>query len=414
MAKSKLVGIQEIADLAQVSASAVTNWRKRHADFPVAVSELRSGPVFEERQVAEWLRSKGNNSTKIVAFFNNKGGVGKTTTIWNLATSLAHAGKRVLVIDFDPQCNLSIAALGSDEFSALLESSPEFPYGRTIRAFALPYIQKNAPGKTYVEKPKNSLGENLFVVPGDFWLNNFSDVLNVGTDVIGGAGLYRFLMPAELISAVEREHNLKFDFALIDLPPSFNTLVRSALYSSDYFVVPCTPDLFSAYCVGLIGEVVPSFVEDWEQGKRRFLQANPYDNVVKTKGQPKFGGWIFNGFDTKKKAFTDQLQMNGADKAQFAKVKQSIGDKLIGGLKKVSAYQAVPDFVSGEPIASVEDLNAMAPDSIVQNTPIKLLPKKKPTRESLGRGTWAPNQVELMKRMDKEYDKLAAYMVANF
>ena len=414
MPPSQYLGIQEIAEMAGVTASAVTNWRKRHADFPQAVSELKSGPVFEKRQIRQWLKMREAQPTTTIAFFNNKGGVGKTTTIWNLATSLAHMGKKVLAIDFDPQCNLSIAALGSDEFSSLLESSPQFPYGKTIRAFALPYIQRNSPGRAFIAKPKNAANDNLHIVPGDFWLNNFSDVLNVGTDVIGGAGLYRFLMPSELITAVEREHKTKYDYALIDLPPSFNTLVRSALYSCDYFVVPCTPDLFSAYCVGLIGEVVPSFIEDWEQGKKRYLQSNPYDVVIPSKGQPKFAGWIFNGFDTKKLPLTEDRQMNGADKAQFAKVKSSIETKLVAGLKRIEAYSAIPNFLKSEPLASIEDLNVMAPDSIVQNTPLKLLPKKKPTRESVGSGAWAHNQKELMGRMDKEYDRLANFIVKNF
>ncbi len=337
---------------------------------------------------------------KVIALFNNKGGVGKTTTIWNLATSLAAQDKKVLAIDFDPQCNLSIAALGDQEFSRYLDSSEELPYGRTIRAFALPYIQQNTAGKPYIAKPKTTENDNLDIVPGDFWLNNFSDILNVGTDVIGGSGLYRFLMPSSLIEAVERDFNKKYDFALIDLPPSFNSLVRAALYSSDYFIVPCTPDLFSAYCVGLIGQVLPRFIEDWEQGKSRFMQSNAYDPIIPTKGRPKFGGWIFNGFDTKRKPGELDPSHTGADRAQFEKIRSSIDTELIPKLNQIQSYGAVPDFIDKEPVASIEDLNVMAPDSIVQNIPIKYLPKARPTRDNVVRGAWAANQTCLMKKMD--------------
>lgn len=412
-----LIGLYEIAQLADVSPAAVGNWRKRYADFPIPVRQLQSGPVFQRRQILHWLRKKEGSMVKVIALFNNKGGVGKTTTIWNLATSLAQQGKKVLAIDFDPQCNLSIAALGNDQFSKYLESSQNLPYGKTIRAFALPYIQQSAPGKPYIASPKHSKNGNLDIVPGDFWLNNFSDILNVGTDVIGGAGLYRFLMPSSLIDAVEREFGKQYDFALIDLPPSFNTLVRSALYSSDYFIVPCTPDLFSAYCVGLIGQVLPRFIEDWEQGKSRYLQSNSYDQVIPQKGQPKFGGWIFNGFDTRRKSGSgkdSKAPKTGADQAQFEKVKRSINHELVPKLKEIKAYSAVPDFIGQEAIASIEDLNVMAPDSIVQNIPIKHLPKAKPTRDSVGRGTWAPNQIHLMEDMDKEYDRLANFIIQKF
>lgn len=412
--QDELIGVYEISQLANVGTSAVINWRKRHSDFPKPVKKLQSGAVFEKKQILFWLRKREAPMAKVVALFNNKGGVGKTTTIWNLATSLAAKGKKVLVIDFDPQCNLSIAALGDEEFSSYLESSLQVPYGKTIRAFALPYIQQSAPGKAYFTQPKNKQDNNLDIVPGDFWLNNFSDILNVGTDVIGGAGLYRFLMPASLISAVEQESGKKYDFALIDLPPSFNSLVRAALYSSDYFLVPCTPDLFSAYCVGLIGQVLPRFIDDWEQGKSRYLQSNSYDQIIPTKGQPKFGGWIFNGFDTRKKRGADEILKTGADQAQFLKVKSSINRDLIPKLRKITAYNAIPDFVTDIPVANIEDLNVMAPDSIVQNVPIKYLPQAKPTRENVGSGKWASNQVNLMKKMDQQYDLLAQFMIDNF
>ena len=410
-----LIGLYEIAQMAEVSPAAVGNWRKRCIDFPVPVRQLQSGPVFQRRQILYWLRKKNGEMAKVIALFNNKGGVGKTTTIWNLATSLAEQDKRVLVIDFDPQCNLSIATLGDKEFAEYLVSSQQLPYGKTVRAFSLPYIQQSAPGKPYIAKPKHGPSNGKFdIVPGDFWLNNFSDILNVGTDVIGGAGLYRFLMPSSLINAVEKEFNIRYDFALIDLPPSFNTLVRAALYSSDYFLVPCTPDLFSAYCVGLIGQVLPRFIEDWEQGKSRYLQSNSYDQVIPQKGQPKFGGWIFNGFDTRRKPDTKEVVKTGADQAQFGKIRQSIQNELIPRLKGIQSYSAIPDFSTNEPVASIEDLNVMAPDSIVQNKPIKYLRKARPTRENVGSGSWSVYQAALMEKMDSEYDNLAKYIVDKF
>nr|NLU60012.1 AAA family ATPase [Pseudomonas sp. BIGb0427] len=87
---------------------------------------------------------------KTISVFNNKGGVGKTTIIWNLATSLADQGKKVLLIDFDAQCNLSIACLGKDQFAALLQPTPANPFGQTVKAFALPYIQQNKIGDVHV------------------------------------------------------------------------------------------------------------------------------------------------------------------------------------------------------------------------------------------------------------------------
>jgi cellulose biosynthesis protein BcsQ len=407
------LGIHEIAKIAGVSTAAVSNWRARHPDFPQPIAILKSGPVFHSTQIDDWLKRRRNQVAKIVSFFNNKGGVGKTTTVWNLAVSLAAKGKKVLLIDFDPQCNLSIATLGSENFRKKLDTSRDHPYGKTIRSFTFPYIQQNKVGKTYIAKPVTEANnDNLDVVPGDFWLNNFSDVLNVGTDVIGGSGLYRFLVPTIISDEIQKKHKISYDFILIDLPPSFNSLVRSALYSSDYFLVPCTPDLFSAYCVGLIGQILPKFIEDWEQGKRRYMDANSYDKLIPSKGVPKFGGWIFNGFDTRKQVGKDVIKKTGADQAQYKSIVSSISSELLPRLRDIAAYNAVPSFIDDQPVASIEDLNVMAPDSIVQNVPIKYLPDHKPTRD-IGRGSWGTSQKELMKKMDNEYDALAIHVINN-
>ncbi len=351
---------------------------------------------------------------KVISIFNNKGGVGKTNIIWNLGISLADKGKKVLFIDFDPQCNLSIATIGYEEFEKCLETSNTFPFGKTIRAYAQPYSQVQGNTEIYLEKPKhhNSFWDYVDIIPGDFWLNNFADYLNVGSDVTGGTGLYRFLLIQTLIEKLEEKNKVKYDYVLIDLAPSFNTLVRAALYCSDYFLVPCTADLFSAYCVGLIGEVLPSFIDDWIQGKNRFLKVNPYDKLVTIKGKPKFGGWIFNGFDTRVRHGV--IAEIAADKAQYNKVIYSIENNLIPKLKAdITDYECVPSFVNKEPVARIEDLNTMAPDSIVQNIPIKYLSGEKPTRE-IQEGSWSTGQKNLMSRMSKEYNSLADYIIQNF
>lgn len=348
-----------------------------------------------------------------ISIFNNKGGVGKTTTIWNLAVSLANENKNVLLIDFDPQCNLSIAALGDEEFSELLNVTNQYPFGQTIKDYALQYIQRNQAGTVHTHQLKRQPDNGVcHLIAGDFWLNNFSDTLNVGTDVVSGSGLYRFMLPHLITEQAQIDNKIEYDYVLIDLPPSFNTLVRSALYCSDYYLVPCTADLFSAYCVGLIGEMLPLFVEDWEQGKKRFLHNDPSDQLVKTKGTPKFGGWLFNGFDTRR---TNGIKAEvGADAAHLTEISKAIRDKMIPSLGKITTYSAVPNFIQVDPVAKVEDLNVMAPDSIYQSIPIKYLSDVRPTNELRKRGAWASNQIDLMLEMNTVYDSLAKYIIQNY
>ncbi|ELY2670190.1 AAA family ATPase [Cronobacter sakazakii] len=351
-----------------------------------------------------------------LSLFNNKGGVGKTTLTWNLSVALAAKGKSVLLIDFDPQCNLSIATLSDTNFARLLHTNAQNPFGQTIRAFGQPYIQQNSPPKVVISHPKHPMPQgsgHLDIVAGDFWLNNLSDTLNVGTDLIAGTSIYRFLMPHLISKSAEETTNVSYDYVLIDLPPSFNTLVRSALYCSDYFIVPCTADMFSAYCIGLIGEMLPKFATDWQQGVARYLAGNANDPILSTKGQPKFAGWVFNGFDMRKKQGAAVATEVGADLAHRNVISTAVQNSLIPSLQTITSYNAVPSFVTKEPVAKVEDLNVMAPDSIIQSVPLKYLQSVRPTSHVLVRGQWAKNQTDLMNKMDQEHDTLADHVIAN-
>lgn len=88
---------------------------------------------------------------KVISIFNNKGGVGKSTIAWNLADSLGRQDQHVLLIDFDPQCNLSVAMLGEEVFVNTLPTQNS-PYGKMIRAFLQRFLQNTGGEEMYLFK----------------------------------------------------------------------------------------------------------------------------------------------------------------------------------------------------------------------------------------------------------------------
>ncbi|WP_020196150.1 ParA family protein [Vibrio owensii] len=233
----------------------------------------------------------------------------------------------------------------------------------------------------------------LDIVPGDFWLNNLSDIISVGTDLIAGNAVTRFLIPSLIANKAQEINDCEYDYVLIDVPPSFNTIVRSALYCS-------------AYCIGLIGETLPKFRDDWEQGvKRNSSHSNP---LISQKGEPKFGGWIFNGFDKRRNPGHTVSTEISADAAHRDKIIDSVRTELRSKLSVITAYSPVPAFTPNTPIAKVEDLNVMAPDSILQGVPLRYLDTVRPTRRA-----WSGPQTALMRSMSAEHDQLADYIIAN-
>ncbi|MCG9609987.1 hypothetical protein L1D41_09835 [Vibrio harveyi] len=73
----------------------------------------------------------------------------------------------------------------------------------------------------------------------------------------------------------------------------------------------------------------------------------------------------------------------------------------------------MPTFTPDTPIAKVEDLNVMAPDSILQGVLLRYLDTVRPTRGVLARGAWSGPQKDLMRSMSAEHDQLADYIIAN-
>ena len=355
--------------------------------------------------------------TKIISVFNNKGGVGKTVITWNLGDALARMGKRVLLIDFDPQCNLSIAMLGEERFREALPQE-NVPYGKCIRAFLQRFLQSTGGEEIFLHNGNRHHPKNLHLIAGDFWLNVYAESLNVGADLLTGTGISKFVVLNKMISAAERMSKEPFDFVLIDLPPSFGSLVRAALYSSDYLLVPCTSDNFSAYCVGLIGQMLPTFLADWNAGLRRFKESNPSFRDFDLLGRPRFAGWVFNGFDTAKKRFSvsDNKVMMLADAALHERIAKAIDEDLVQVLAKKereTGYNIVaPNTRPRHQLGGIEDMNVLVQNSLWQNVPISKLDEVKQVGALQDRTSWAKNQLDQVARLREKFDELSTNVIA--
>lgn len=360
--------------------------------------------------------------TKLISIFNNKGGVGKSTICWNLAHTLGTLGKRVLLIDFDPQCNLSIAMLGEDVFVKTLPTM-NVPYGTTLRSFLQRFLQSTGGEEIFLHEGKHT-SKNVRLLAGDFWLNVYADSLNVGADLLSGTGLTRYVALRRLAKQAAGKLGAEFDYVLIDLPPSFGSLVRAAFYSSDYYIVPCTSDNFSVYCVGLIGQMVPSFVHDWQAGLKRFKSSNPHFSDFDAFGRPVFAGWVFNGFDTgrRRRSATEieagvavhEKQMVQADRTMHDRLVRAINEDLVGSLSKnVDGFSATVNPAQNEyRLGDIEDANVLIQNSLWLGVPLGELDKHDQVVSLQDRRKWAINQVEQIRLLKSKFEEMAKAVVA--
>lgn len=163
---------------------------------------------------------------RTIAVLNLKGGVGKTTTVVNLADRLAAAGKRVLVVDADSQCNTT-EFFGTTDISGSLY---------TILTYRPAVIDER------FVCCLNQVAGGLAVVPASPRLMEL-DLTAVTQQQVYPASLREFLPAMEELAAVNDEH--PYDFCLIDCPPGFTAACTAALMAADEVLIPTTLDAFA-------------------------------------------------------------------------------------------------------------------------------------------------------------------------
>ncbi|NOT59012.1 MAG: AAA family ATPase [Acidobacteria bacterium] len=219
----------------------------------------------------------------VIAFFNNKGGVGKTSLVYHLAWMLADLNVRVLAADLDPQANLTAAFLTDDQ---MIEIWPEGDHPDTIYGGVQPLLK----GVGDIAQPRlQQIDDRLAVLAGDLALSGFEDELSAQwPDCLARKERAFRVISAfwRILQAAATTHQA--NVVLVDLGPNLGAINRAALISADYVIVPLSPDLFSLQGLRNLGPRLREWRVQWEER----LAKNPAPDLKLPSGRMKPTGYI--------------------------------------------------------------------------------------------------------------------------
>jgi chromosome partitioning protein len=222
-------------------------------------------------------------SAPIIAFFNNKGGVGKTSLVYHLAWMYQEQGKRVIAVDFDPQANLTAAFLDEERLEEIWLAKDQ---PNTVFRCIQPLIR----GVGDIAPPQlEVVSEQLALLTGDLQLSGFEDDLSAEWP----GCLDRKERSFRIISAFWRLiqsaiAQQQADIVLMDLGPNLGAINRAALIAADYVVVPLSPDLFSLQGLSNLGPTLRRWRQEWQER----LVKNPADDLRLPPGQLQPVGYL--------------------------------------------------------------------------------------------------------------------------
>lgn len=260
--ETELLGLYEVAELANVSRTVIANWRNRDPKFPKPLATLRSGPVFRASQIHRYLKRRRNIVPHVIATINLKGGVGKTTTTAALAEILsAEFSKKVLVIDLDPQTNLTTMLIGDERWGQLNQQ------GHTLATLFEDALRADGEPKRFDLDSTLQRGvspvravRNLDLLPSSLDLIKVQDRLGSMSP-----GIYYSNNPTDILRRATSRLIGNYDYVLIDCPPNLGIVTLNGLRIADGYIIPSIPDNLSTYGIPQIQSHVSDFAENLGQ-----------------------------------------------------------------------------------------------------------------------------------------------------
>jgi len=193
-----------------------------------------------------------------IAFFTNKGGVGKTTLLCNLAGFLnSENGAKILVVDADPQTNATQYMFGDTVLDEIYTKKNAY----TIYSVARPLAYGKGYSTDHEFRKSQSFGVDVLL--GDPRFALIEDTLAADWNASDVRGLRTTFMFRHFLQSCD-----KYDYVLFDMGPSLGSINRAVLIGCDYFIIPISIDVFSIRAT----ENISAWLGNWKTRLQRHLE----------------------------------------------------------------------------------------------------------------------------------------------
>lgn len=298
---------------------------------------------------------------KRLVLFNHKGGVSKTTTVYNVGWMLAAQGHQVLLVDADPQCNLSSLILGDDFDAYYLEDATRL---QNIKDGVAPAF-RGKPTPIQAVSCRSPAGQpRLHLLAGHATLSEYDASLTFAQNSNALATLQN--LPGafnELIRKVEEANQI--DYTIIDLNPGLSAVNQNLFLNSDFFLIPTNPDPFSIMALETLESIFPRWA-NWKVANEAVFQDSAYPLRP---GLPKFAGTVVQRFNVRKGRAAAPYRDN------IGEIKAVTKDRLYPALRTAGLTLPDNDYPAalrdgGFCLEEVPDFGALLPRSHEAGVPV--------------------------------------------
>ncbi len=300
--------------------------------------------------------------TPLISLFNHKGGVSKTTTAFNLGWALADRGKRVLIVDGYPQCNLTGTVLGFDGIEDFSDFYSQHP--RANISDCLEPIFKATSSPLTPAEITNTTHPNLFLLAGNIDLAENETQISVALSTSAAIPALQNIpgSTCALLRMTAKENSI--DVVVIDMSSSVGALNQCILMGSDYFIVPTSPDYYCHQAISSLSRVLPR----WNGAVGHFRSESllyPFPDQP-----PKFCGIISQRYRPRMGNPAHSFQQ------WIDVIKSTVMSELVPVLTVNGMCISVSEFNRGMPsdtpynLINISDFNSLIAQSQKHNTPV--------------------------------------------